>query len=95
MVPCPHCHLEINENATFCRHCGSDASTGWSNEPNQGAIDWNDDDDYADSVEREFGSNTSFSHQKKSPIKASRGIPLWVALTAGFILLLFLLQLLF
>ena len=30
MEQCPHCGEPIAEDATFCRHCGSDAETGWN-----------------------------------------------------------------
>ena len=28
--PCPNCSAEVPEGASFCRECGSDESTGWS-----------------------------------------------------------------
>ena len=32
LEPCPHCGELIREDATSCRHCGSDHETGWNAE---------------------------------------------------------------
>ena len=29
LVACPHCGEAVRRDARSCRHCGSDASTGW------------------------------------------------------------------
>lgn len=52
VVPCPHCGDLIAEDATFCRHCGSSEADGWSDaDPEDGE----DDFDYDEYVEKEFG----------------------------------------
>ncbi|MHC4894321.1 MAG: hypothetical protein ACYTFV_13410 [Planctomycetota bacterium] len=30
--PCPNCSADVPVGATFCRECGSDETTGWSEE---------------------------------------------------------------
>lgn len=50
---CPHCGGEIKRNAKSCRHCGSDDSTGWSNDTYMDGIDVPEEGDYEDGLERE------------------------------------------
>ncbi len=56
MQLCPHCGAELTRNARFCRECGSDERTGWSDEAEGGA--WEapalDDFDYEGFLEREL-----------------------------------------
>lgn len=52
-VVCPHCGGEIKRNAKSCRHCGSDDSTGWSNDTYMDGIDTPEEGDYEDGLERE------------------------------------------
>lgn len=65
---CPHCGSEIKDDATFCRHCGSDKNTGWK----EGA-EFADEElpDYEEILENEFGDdpNSPYAKKKKaSPI---------------------------
>ncbi len=39
MFDCPHCGEPLAEEATFCRHCGSDAETGWSPDTDYHAVE--------------------------------------------------------
>lgn len=90
-VNCPHCGEEIDHNATFCRHCGSDESTGWASGAGEGAIDWQDDEDYADAVQREFGHSIPDGNKKiASPIRLPNNTQLWVAIVSAMILFSFL-----
>jgi hypothetical protein len=84
-VACPLCGERIDAKAKFCKYCGSDDHTGWS-DSTEGAVDWNDDQDYADNLEAEFGS------QNKA--KGRNAIPLWIKVVAVALALLFGIQLL-
>jgi uncharacterized membrane protein YvbJ len=52
-VACPHCGERIKRDATACRHCGSDDSTGWSDATYMDGIDTPEEGDYEDGMERE------------------------------------------
>lgn len=52
-VACPHCGEKIKRDATACRHCGSDDSTGWSDVTYMDGIDTPEEGDYEDGLERE------------------------------------------
>jgi len=83
LVPCPHCHELIARRAKFCRHCGSDAATGWLADAEQTeglAAPEFDQEAYEDLLEKEgFG-----------PRRAIRQIPwFWIVAVvalAAFIL---------
>ena len=45
MDECPHCGEPIEEDATFCRHCGSDEETGWSPDVDYYSVELPEDDD--------------------------------------------------
>lgn len=49
MIPCPHCGEPISERATSCRHCGSDAETGWHEDVDYYSVDLPEDDEPASS----------------------------------------------
>ncbi|MGH9363129.1 MAG: zinc ribbon domain-containing protein [Thermoanaerobaculia bacterium] len=42
---CPHCGEPIDEEATFCRHCGSDAETGWNPDAEYLSLELPEDDE--------------------------------------------------
>lgn len=52
---CPHCGAELKDDATFCRHCGSNKDTGWK----EGA-EFADEElpDYEEILENEFGEDS-------------------------------------
>jgi len=53
---CPNCGAEVPPNAKACPECGSDETTGWSEEAQTGGLDLPEEKfDYNDFVEREFG----------------------------------------
>jgi len=78
---CPHCGADIPANAKACLECGSDESTGWSEQAQIDALDLpHDDFDYKDFVQREFGS--------KPPVP--RGIHwFWWLITVAVLIILF------
>jgi hypothetical protein len=52
---CPNCGAEIPPNARACPECGSDETTGWSDDAKSGGLDLPDQDfDYDEFVKREF-----------------------------------------
>ena len=54
--PCPHCGADVPVSAQFCRECGADERSGWSNDADDDYAedDPEDDFDYDDFVRREF-----------------------------------------
>ena len=60
MLPevCPNCGAEVPRGAKACPECGSDESTGWSDDARYSNLDLPDDNfDYGDFVKREFGGD--------------------------------------
>lgn len=56
---CPNCGADVPPGAKACPECGSDEQTGWSEEAHTGGLDLPDEDfDYQDFAEREFGAKT-------------------------------------
>lgn len=59
---CPHCGAALKPRARFCRECGSDASTGWSESADTAGHAPShafDDDEYAEFLARELPGATS------------------------------------
>jgi uncharacterized membrane protein YvbJ len=55
MDTCPNCGADLPPKANFCPQCGSDKSTGWSEETNSDGLDLPDEDfDYGEFVRHEF-----------------------------------------
>ncbi len=97
---CPHCGEPLKRNAGFCRHCGSDESTGWSPDTHH-AQDWDDPEDlediYDEAFQREFGTpkdRHSSGKTRRGQRKTVMGPALWVIIVAIAITLLFAWQLL-
>lgn len=60
---CPNCGADVPPDARACPECGSDESTGWSGEASTGGLDLPDDEfNYGDFVEREFGGKKPVPH---------------------------------
>lgn len=56
MDSCPHCGADLPDGAEVCRECGSDGTTGWSEQARNDSLGLPDENfDYADFVKREFG----------------------------------------
>ena len=56
MTECPNCGAELPKGARACPECGSDETTGWSEEARSGGLDLPEDSfDYDDFVKKEFG----------------------------------------
>ena len=78
---CPHCGAEVPPAAKACPECGSDESTGWSDEAARENLGLPDENfDYDDFVKREF------SGEKLKP----RGLHWAWWLVAVFLVLVFL-----
>ncbi len=88
-VPCPYCGEDIESDAASCKYCGSDEETGWSDATYMDGIDLPEDDDYAESVQRELGELLG-----ERPARRFFGIPSWVAVAGAILLILFSLALL-
>lgn len=58
---CPHCGAELKDDATFCRHCGSDKNTGWKD-----GAEFADEElpDYDEILENEFGEDSQGNKKK-------------------------------
>jgi uncharacterized membrane protein YvbJ len=53
---CPHCGADVPANAKACPGCGSDESTGWSEQGKTDGLNLPQDDfDYQDFIQQEFG----------------------------------------
>jgi len=53
---CPHCGADVPANAKACPGCGSDESTGWSEQAEADGLDLPQDDfNYQDFIQQEFG----------------------------------------
>lgn len=80
---CPNCGAEVPPRARSCPECGSDESTGWSEEAKVGALGLPDDNfDYNEFVKEEFGN--------QHPLKPKGAKWYWwlvaLALVLGFVL---------
>lgn len=53
-VPCAYCGAQIRADARACPHCGSDESTGWSEERYLDGIDLPGEADYDELLDKEF-----------------------------------------
>lgn len=55
---CPNCGEDVPAGAKCCPHCGSDDETGWAENAEVSSIDPTfDEEDYQQTLEREFGSS--------------------------------------
>ena len=52
---CPNCGGEVPVKKKACPFCGSDKNTGWSENTYLDGIGLYDDDDYQETIKREFG----------------------------------------
>jgi hypothetical protein len=58
---CPHCGATVQIDATFCRECGSDDQTGWSEDAERTQFDCGNEFDYDEFIEREFPDSNPMS----------------------------------
>ncbi|MCF0220678.1 MAG: zinc-ribbon domain-containing protein [Fibrobacter sp.] len=63
MKLCPHCNAELKDDASFCRHCGSDMNTGWKE---GAAFSFEELPDYEEILENEFGDDPRSPYAKKN-----------------------------
>lgn len=76
---CPHCGEPVPKGAIRCRHCGSDARTGWSEDAESSLWEL---PDYDEILENEFGKEKS---RRSSKAKAVAVGALAVILSLAFI----------
>jgi uncharacterized membrane protein YvbJ len=63
---CPNCGADVPRNARACSECGSDETTGWSEQAKYDALDLPDDSfDYDEFVKQEFGPKKSLATGRK------------------------------
>ncbi len=79
-VNCPYCGEPINPKAKVCSHCGSDESTGWSQNTYLDGIDIDFEEQYEEIRDREFTGKGS--------------LKIWQVITGGILLLLLVLMIL-
>lgn len=84
---CPICGGEVKTKARVCPHCGSDEKTGWSENTYLDEIGLYDEDDYEETIRREFGIRRSNTRLNKKQ--------LLISFMAAIFLLLFLLRFVF
>ena len=82
---CPVCGGEVRMKAKACPHCGSDENTGWSENTYLDGIDLYDEEDYRETIRREFGTQRNRMNKRQ----------LFITIVVGIILLLFLLKYVF
>lgn len=77
---CPNCGASVPRDAKACPECGSDETTGWSDDAAMGGLGLPDEEfDYENFVKREF--------EKSTPVP--RGIsPFWWVVAALMALLM-------
>lgn len=55
--PCPHCGESVRQDAKVCRHCGATEDCGWNDTAcDDDGYPAEDDFDYDEYLDREFGS---------------------------------------
>ena len=80
-IKCPNCGEMVPRKAKACPHCGSDENTGWSKNTYLDGAEIYDEEDYQETLRREFGI-TPRGTKRKNVI---------FGVTAAVILILFIL----
>jgi hypothetical protein len=82
---CPNCGAIVaDERAAACPECGADENTGWNDQATSQRLDLPDDEfDYDDYLEKEFGTS------KSNPLKVE-GVS-WATWIVAIVVLLLLL----
>ena len=78
---CPNCGESVPRKAKACPHCGSDENTGWSESTYLDGVDLYGEDDYQETLRREFGITPRGAKRRN----------ILLGFTAAVILILFLL----
>lgn len=80
MKICPHCGAELPDKAISCKECGSDAETGWAENPGSAQFEL---PDYDEIVENEFGKKKNLSQKISKIVGAAIAIILALAFLLG------------
>lgn len=83
MKICPHCGAELPDRAISCKKCGSDAETGWSENPGSAQFEL---PDYDEIVENEFGAPEKLSRKLSHIAGAAGAVILALAFLFGTLL---------
>ena len=68
---CPNCGGEVKTKSKACPHCGSDEKTGWSENTYLDGIGLYDEDDYEETIRREFGIQRTHTGLNKKQLLIS------------------------
>ncbi len=80
---CPHCGEPVPKGSVRCRHCGSDAQTGWSE--NAESSIW-EMPDYDEILENELGREKKSNRSKAKAIAVGiLAVILSLAFIVGFV----------
>ncbi len=66
--PCAHCGELIPEDATLCRHCGSDMETGWNPEVDYHSIELPDPPDTDTAMESHYETPAQTARNRRIAI---------------------------
>ena len=77
---CPNCGEDVPRKALACPECGADWETGWKNTgyAGQGSADPEDEFNYSEAFDKEFGSSASPRPEGVKPLWWITGIALLV-----------------
>jgi hypothetical protein len=84
---CPNCGANVPANAKACRECGSDDSTGWSEQTYLDGISLPNEDEYDELYDNEFGTGSSSSSRRSS--SSSSSSTRWIWITGVILLVVF------
>jgi uncharacterized membrane protein YvbJ len=75
---CPICGEEVPVKAKACPQCGSDEKTGWSENTYLDGIDLYGEDEYQETIRKEFGESKLWTNKKQFFISIIAAIFLFI-----------------
>jgi uncharacterized membrane protein YvbJ len=83
---CPHCGADLPRGVKACPECGSCEKTGWSDETAASGLDIPDQDfDYEEFTQREFGKAEKVVPRGVSPIWWVVAVVILILVVLGFV----------